>query len=337
MSPTTLQPAASPWPHRLALLLACATFPLLWVGGLVTSYDAGMAVPDWPTTYGYNLFLYPWQTWVLGPWDLFIEHGHRLFGATVGMLTIALLLTVWLREPRRWVLYAALGALGLVCAQGLVGGMRVMLDERTLARLHGCIGPLFFGYVVALVAFTSGWWRTAPREIVARAGGLQRLAIATAGLAYVQLVLGTFVRHLPAGTTLGQFRMAVVFHLIMAAFLTLHVGLLAFRIARSFRQERLLVRPAILLGGLLLLQLGLGGATWLTHYGPPSWLSGYSWAAAYTVEAQSPLQIHVTTAHVACGSLIFAVALTIALRSLRLVRAEPRPLIASGKLMGVAA
>src|SRR6202011_4306043 len=122
---------------------------------------------------------------------------------------------------------------------------------------------------------------TAPREIVPRAAGLQRLALATAAFAYVQLVLGTFVRHLPEGTTLGQFRMYVVFHLIMAAFLTLHVLLLAFRIARSFRQERFLVRPAILLGGLLLLQLGLGGATWLTHYGPPSWLSGYSWAAAY--------------------------------------------------------
>ena len=64
----------------------CATFPLIWVGGLVTTYDAGMAVPDWPNTYGYNLFLYPWQTWLSGPWDLFIEHGHRLLGALVGMI-----------------------------------------------------------------------------------------------------------------------------------------------------------------------------------------------------------------------------------------------------------
>ena len=62
------------------MVLVCATFPLIWVGGLVTTYEAGMAVPDWPTTYGYNLFLYPWQTWMLGPWDLFIEHGHRLAG-----------------------------------------------------------------------------------------------------------------------------------------------------------------------------------------------------------------------------------------------------------------
>ena len=76
------------WPHRLAVLLVCRDVSLIWVGGLVTTYEAGMAVPDWPSTYGYNLFLYPWQTWLPGPWDLFIEHGHRLLGATVGLLTI---------------------------------------------------------------------------------------------------------------------------------------------------------------------------------------------------------------------------------------------------------
>ena len=81
----TIAQPRSPWPHRLAVLLVCATFPLIWVGGLVTTYDAGMAVPDWPTTYGYNLFLYPWQTWLAGPWDLFIEHGHRLLGSLGGL------------------------------------------------------------------------------------------------------------------------------------------------------------------------------------------------------------------------------------------------------------
>ena len=85
----------SPWPHRWAVALACATFPLVWVGGLVTTTDAGMAVPDWPNTYGYNLFLYPWQTWLAGPWDIFVEHGHRLLGATVGMMTIGLLAVLW--------------------------------------------------------------------------------------------------------------------------------------------------------------------------------------------------------------------------------------------------
>ena len=76
------------------MVLACATFPLVWVGGLVTTTDAGMAVPDWPSTYGYNLFLYPWQTWLAGPWDLFVEHGHRLLASAVGMLTIGLLIVL---------------------------------------------------------------------------------------------------------------------------------------------------------------------------------------------------------------------------------------------------
>jgi cytochrome c oxidase assembly protein subunit 15 len=338
MISATLQPVVSPWPHRLAVLLACATFPLLWIGGLVTSYDAGMAVPDWPTTYGYNLFLYPWQTWVLGPWDLFIEHGHRLFASAVGILTIVLVVVVWRRERRHWMLYTALGALALVCGQGILGGMRVQFDARTLARLHGCIGPLFFGYAAALAAFTSRWWIAASPRLDPGAGRLQRLAIATAIVAYVQLVLGACVRHLPEETTQGQFRLYVVFHLIMAGVLALHVVLLAARVVRHFRAERLLLRPAAALCILLLVQLGLGMATWVTHYGvPPSWFADSVWAAGYTVEAKGLWQIHITTAHVACGSLIFATSVVLVVRSLRLLQAQPRLSVVSGKLAGAAA
>src|SRR2546430_12262581 len=101
------------WPHRLAVALALATFPLIWVGGLVTTYDAGMAVPDWPGTYGYNLLRYPWQTWLAGPWDLFIEHGHRLLGATAGGLSTALVLVVFGSDPRRSFVCAALCAFSI--------------------------------------------------------------------------------------------------------------------------------------------------------------------------------------------------------------------------------
>ena len=335
MHQQNLQPA-SPWPHRLAMLLACATFPLVWVGGLVTSYDAGMAVPDWPTTYGYNLFLYPWQTWVLGPWDLFIEHGHRLFASAVGLLAIGLVIIVWRRDRRPWLLYSALGALVLVCVQGVLGGLRVRLDERTFARIHGCVGPLFFGYAAALVAFTSRWWHSAVPRVDAQSGRLHRLAIATALVAYLQLVLGACLRHRPEGTTIDEFRMFGIAHLIVAGVLALHIALVTARVARGFRGERLLLRPALALCGLLLVQLGLGAATWVTHYGFPSWLSGYSWAAGYTVVAKSPLQIHLTTGHVAGGSLIFATAVILAVRSLRLLQAEPRASIAGSKLAGVA-
>src|SRR5436190_9860310 len=113
----------SPRPHRLAVVLACATFPLLWVGGLVTTTDAGMAVPDWPNTYGYNLFLYPWQTWLAAPWDLFVEHGHRLLAASVGMITIGLLVVLMRSERRNWLRILGFVALALVIFKGVLGGI----------------------------------------------------------------------------------------------------------------------------------------------------------------------------------------------------------------------
>ena len=102
-------------------------FPLIWVGGLVTTYDAGMAVPDWPGTYGYNMFLYPVETWMFGPFDLFVEHGHRLLGSLAGFVAIILLVVTIRKEPRGWVCWMSLGLLLLVIIQGLLGGMRVLM------------------------------------------------------------------------------------------------------------------------------------------------------------------------------------------------------------------
>src|SRR6187399_93386 len=107
---STSSSRSSHWPHRLAVALALVTFPLIWVGGLVTTYDAGMAVPDWPGTYGYNLLRYPWQTWIAGPWDLFIEHGHRLLGATAGVLTIGFVIAVFAGDGRLSMRFLAVGA-----------------------------------------------------------------------------------------------------------------------------------------------------------------------------------------------------------------------------------
>ncbi len=331
------QLAANPWPHRFAVALVCATFPLLWVGGLVTTYKAGMAVPDWPTTYGYNPLLYPISTWIFGPWDLFIEHGHRLLVGPVGVLTIACSILIWHYDPRRWPRYAALAVIVLLVAQAVLGGMRVVLDERVLARLHACVGPLFFVAAACLAAFTSRWWHDAQPRVREGAGRLQGLAVSTAALAYVQLVLGAHVRHLPDGTSQETFRLFVIFHLLMAAVVTVHIVLLNLRVRRQFRDEPLLRRPTLLLGGLIVLQLSLGVATWVVHYNVPAWFSNtFGLGAGYLVEANSLLQAHLTTAHVAGGQLIFMIATMVALRSLRLLRREPVPATIGRQLAGVA-
>jgi cytochrome c oxidase assembly protein subunit 15 len=203
-------PAISPWPRRVSAALAALTFPLVWIGGLVTTTDAGMAVPDWPNTFGYNLFQYPWSEWFFGPWDLFIEHGHRLFASLVGLVTIALAIIFWRCEPRRWMRVAGLVALVAVIAQGVLGGLRVVLDERTLAMIHGCSGPAFFALTVALVVFTSPTWREAESSAVhPLARSLHRLTIATASIAYLQLVLGAVLRHLPVWAAPDLFRTVV--------------------------------------------------------------------------------------------------------------------------------
>src|SRR6476659_6209560 len=193
------QPSISTAPRRWAVALACATFPLLWVGGLVTTTKAGMAVPDWPNTFGYNLFLYPWTTWLSGPWDVFVEHGHRLFASAVGVLTIGLVVSLCRHDDRRWMRQLGIAALVLVIFQGSLGGMRVLVNERTLAMTHGFVGPLFFALATAIAVFTSPRWRLASDDSATQLGpqaaNIGRLAIATCVIAYLQIVLGAALRH----------------------------------------------------------------------------------------------------------------------------------------------
>lgn len=308
----------SPWPHRLAVALALVTFPLIWVGGLVTTYDAGMAVPDWPGTYGYNLLRYPWQTWLAGPWDLFIEHGHRLLGAAAGLLSIALVTVVLLTDRRRWLVAASIGALALVIVQGVLGGARVVFDERMVAMVHGCVGPVFFAYLAAFVVATSRWWQAASKVDVGGGARLVRAAWFNVGLAYVQLVLGAIIRHIPLIAAPGVFRAALILHLIVAAALTVHVlihSVRAFRLPREIRGFRQL---ASLLPMLVVAQILLGGATYVAKYAFPAWLGDYSFAANFVVQEKGLGQSLITTAHVANGSLILFVAVVVAMGSTRL-------------------
>jgi cytochrome c oxidase assembly protein subunit 15 len=277
-----------------------------------------MAVPDWPGTYGYNLLRYPWQTWLAGPWDLFIEHGHRLLGATAGLLAIALVAAALITDRRPWLIAAAFGALALVIFQGLLGGARVLFDARLVAMLHGCVGPLFFAYLAGLVAITSQWWDSTAQLDSSGGKRFTRAAWTTAAIVYLQLVLGAIIRHVPLAAAPGIFRAALLCHLVLAVALIGHVLMIAMRATRLPSEASRLRTMAWLQAALMGLQIALGLATYIAKYAFPAWLGEYAFAASYVVEEKSLYQSIVTTAHVANGSLILFIATVLAVRSTRL-------------------
>lgn len=301
--------------HRLALLTAVATLLLLFIGGLVTSKGAGLAVPDWPTTFGHNMFLYPWSE-MIG--DVFYEHSHRLVASGVGLLTILLAFSLWFYERRRWLRWLGAAALTLVIVQGILGGLRVVLLEETLAILHACLAQAFFALTASLALFTSQEWAEEPRKIELADTGrpfdrlravrelepLQRLCVLTTAMIYLQGVLGAVVRFTGAGIHL---------HLLFAALVALHVTLLAARILRFHRNQAKLFRPAVLLGGLLILQLVLGLGSYLVKF-----------TSIGTLLPALPVVILRTT-HVVTGALMLVTGLLLTLRSYRLL-AFPHPL-----------
>ena len=316
------QQRLSPWPHRLAVALALVTFPLIWVGGLVTTYDAGMAVPDWPGTYGYNLFAYPIATWLAGPWDLFIEHGHRLMGALAGLVSIALVVVTFCTDSRRWLRFAALGALALVIFQGVLGGARVVMDERLVALLHGCVGPLFFAYLAGLVVVTSRSWNASEVAKSQEDVRLSRLAWIAVVTAFVQITLGAVLRHVPLSASPQVFRFALLFHLVVAAALAGHLLLTAVSAWRAGAQQGGVRMLGLVLPLLVLLQVGVGIGTYVAKYSWPAWLGDFQFAAAHVVQERSLSQSLITTAHVALGSLILFVSVSLAMRSMRVLGAE---------------
>lgn len=308
------------------MVLACATFPLIWVGGLVTTTKAGMAVPDWPSTYGFNMFLYPWQTWLAAPWDLFIEHGHRLLGAAVGFLTLLLAGACWVGGARRSLCWLSVAAIAAVLFQGLLGGLRVVLDSRLLGQLHGTFGPLFFALTVTLATWTSArWFKHFRKADTPRLGRVRRLAFVSAGLAWLQLALGARLRHIPVGAGTQEFQAVVAFHLFLAAMLAGHALLLLARVLRLEKGTTGLLFPAVMLSLLLLLQVALGGWTWIEKHGWPAWFANTAWAEEHLITNAGWRQSLVVTGHVATGSLILVTALWAGLRAMRSASLRPLP------------
>src|SRR5450432_2252052 len=198
---------SNPWLFRFAVLTAFVTFLLIGLGGLVTSHGAGMSVPDWPNTYGYNMFAFPISKWVGG---IFYEHTHRLLASAVGLLTTILAVWLWFKDSRKWMHWLGIAAFLVVIAQGILGGLRVTLHMDSLGVFHATIAQLFFMLVCAIVLFTSRFWiglnASQPNFFVPRS--LRTLVLATTVLIFVQLIIAATMRHQHAGLAIPDFPLA---------------------------------------------------------------------------------------------------------------------------------
>ena len=161
---------------------------------MVTSKNVGLAVPDWPTTFGYNMFLFPVSKWVGG---ILFEHTHRLIASAVGFLTIILAIWLWRNESRRWVRNLGLVALAGVILQGILGGLRVTMLKDEIGILHACVAQAFLALLVVIAIVTTTFWRSLPGISInpKRFAPIRALAIAITLAIYVQLALGATMRH----------------------------------------------------------------------------------------------------------------------------------------------
>jgi cytochrome c oxidase assembly protein subunit 15 len=268
--------------HRLALSTAAATVVLIVFGGLVTNTGAALAVPDWPSTFGHNMFLFPWSGMVGG---VFYEHSHRLLGALVGVLTVTLAAALWRCGGRLRLL--GLVALGVVIAQGVIGGLRVVLLTDALAMVHGPLAQAFFALIAALAFLTAP---AAARPGVGTDAPLRRLAVVVVAALYGQIVLGALLTH--------------------AGWLWLHVAgaVVVFAVApmvtaRARRGGDVVAAPlSRVLLGLLAVQLMLGVGAYLARFSSV-WIPG----------AQVTMLV-LPVAHRLVGGLLLATSVVLTLR-----------------------
>jgi len=287
------------WEHRTAWVLASAIFLGICLGGLTSTY--------------------PSARW-FSVWAVFLQYGHRLTAAAVGLISVVLAVLVWrCGRPRllRWAAVAAVVGLGV---QGTLGGLRVVGDDPLLAKIHGCTAPLVFAAAATLVALTSPAWRASRRPNGHPAGrALWRLALGCTAGTYLQIVLCGQLRHVPPDTAPGRFELWVWLVLIVAGGIVMLTAWLVVFVRRRFRDEPMIVRRTGLLAVVCLLEIVLGVGTWVTHYNWPAWFTDYIWAVQYTVVAEGPVQALTTTAHVGAGSLTLAAALSLAVWTRRVL------------------
>ena len=326
-----------------------ATLFLICSGGMVTSKGVGLAVPDWPTTFGYNMFLFPVSKWVGG---ILFEHVHRLVASTVGFLTIILAIWLWRVEDRRWLRNLGFAAIGLVIVQGVLGGLRVTLLKDEIGVFHACLAQLFFGLLVVIALATSRTWQwlstsELPNGTAART--MARVAVATTLLVYLQLGLGATMRHEHRDLAIFDFPLAygrVIPDVSPAALDRVN----EWRNARAFSevtpfhiwlQMAHRIVAVVIAAGVVTCLIrsraielrGLPVARW-----SDAWfllLACQVTLGAWVIWSNKAADI--ATAHVAVGAIMLALGVTISTISLRLSRASenmsiPRDYLISGKL-----
>lgn len=297
------------WLHRFAKFVALSTFVLILAGGMVTSTGSGLAVPDWPNSYGYFMFSFPLSYMVGG---IFYEHGHRLIASTVGLLTIVLTVWLWRCDPRTGVKRLGVVALVAVVLQGMLGGLTVLYFlPAPISVAHAATAEIFFCLTVGLALFTSpGWIDGYPTAVAASTeSGLERVTRLTTALIFVQILVGATMRHTGAGLAIPDFPLAfgrlvpptwdfaIGVHFAHRIGAVAVLSLIAMTLARVWPHRRLrpaLARPAILLMILALVQVTLGAFTIWT--------------------ARAPI---VNTAHVGTGALVLATSFFLTLRTHR--------------------
>lgn len=302
------------WLGRFAIVAAVAFLPLLLVGGLVTSTQSGMAVPDWPTTKGMNMFLYP-----LGAMThprVVLEHSHRLFGSMVGLTTLVLMIFVLVVERRAWYRVWAVAVFIGVTAQGILGGFRVLENNPMLAAVHGVFAQIIFAMAVTLATRLSWLYQS---DWTTVEGDRKRRAMGTAMLhsMVVQLLLGAAYRHLGHKHILFTHAAFAVLILIM----TVMAALLAMKRRQQAPGQdgmnRALTAAGRTLLGLVFLQFALGWVAFLVVLSNPS--GPVPTADQLDTARQVPfVRTLVTTAHQTNGALLFGVATVTAVLCRRL-------------------
>lgn len=302
------------WRHRFTILTVVTTILLLGWGAFVTSIDAGLAVPDWPSSFNSYDPFNPWPDW----WTLtpvLAEHGHRLLGALTGIFTLILAVWTWRRDPRNWMRVLAAGALILVTFQGVLGGMRVVLLSLDLAVVHACVAQIFFALIVGMMLFTSRAWLQAEfgsysMDAVPR---LRRFSLVAVGLLYVQIILGALLRH--PGTGIDPLLAGL--HIAGAFAVTAAVVLLSALVIHEFRGTRITYPAVRILLVLLALQVLLGITAYVVTIDDAGVLE------------PSNLQVVVNTAHMLTGALLMGTLAAVAFDAFRIPREGEHPVRAS--------